>query len=560
MRFFFYLPSSSVKKIKERTAPLRIMGGFKKGIIRGAEVSLAIRYDGFQYWYSAPGILVAIDTQEVRDLPEWAGARAEVYAANLEEARKGYQRAMAYLYLMIESWGNLQDDFRIQETEPQERKKNTSEVAPAVLQESNEKHGGDGNSREVEHPASSRRESESTNDAKSEQDSASQRNSDQEGNEAKESSGDSAQSQSWSQSQPSEKQSNTGSPAKTHDTDSAKQSLASPPSASEQAQDQKADNAKENASNSTQSQSSSKMQSGGGSQRESVTEEQQTELSESFDSVLDVVDIQGTLQALKEHEEERNRNGEIDFRKVLQDFSQSINNGNPQVSHQARQAWGGVVRWKNVADLRLARRLVDVLNQFDEQNVEGLKWNLRKISNKLITLRQPNINDRRLEQGRPVVLFIFDFSGSMGGYVKESSKLLNAALRLGAGVSVLVALTSNAIPFEVKLNSKVLWQYKGYIPSNVAEKMYKEMIQRFGIKYVLVFADWDGEWIYRFIAEQTKARLIWLSNVACNYGAPVRRDLRVDWSKNALRKTVYYERVGSAEDFVSVLEKVVRNI
>jgi len=77
-------------------------------------------------------------------------------------------------------------------------------------------------------------------------------------------------------------------------------------------------------------------------------------------------------------------------------------------------------------------------------------------------------------------------------------------------------------------------------------------------------ADWDGEWLYRWMAESLPVRIFWCDVWSSSRFAPTVVDFpprwvgKIDWSRSAAEKVRYAFGCGNVVDFITALEKMVK--
>jgi hypothetical protein len=98
---------------------------------------------------------------------------------------------------------------------------------------------------------------------------------------------------------------------------------------------------------------------------------------------------------------------------------------------------------------------------------------------------------------------------------------------------------------------------------------YERLIRRYEVKLALVAADWDGEWLYRWLASRPNIeQLVWLDVYCSSYGEPRARRFPPKWLegealeawKPYAHKVRYADRCSSAADCVAALEMLTQEV
>jgi hypothetical protein len=159
-----------------------------------------------------------------------------------------------------------------------------------------------------------------------------------------------------------------------------------------------------------------------------------------------------------------------------------------------------------------------------------------------------------------------DVSGSMGRFADEVTALASAVAELGVpGADVIIAVHSNGYPIELKINRGKVQAVRTN-DDNVLS-WYDSTIRRYEVKLVLIAADWDGEWLYRWLASRPNIeRLAWLDVYCSSYGKARVRRFPPQWiGEDGVRawepyahKVRYADRCSTAQDFVDALRLLIR--
>jgi hypothetical protein len=140
--------------------------------------------------------------------------------------------------------------------------------------------------------------------------------------------------------------------------------------------------------------------------------------------------------------------------------------------------------------------------------------------------------------------------------------LAAAVAELGVpGADVVIVVHSNGYPIEFKLNRGAAQEVR--VGDEETLGWYERLIRRYEVKLALVAADWDGEWLYRWLASRPNIeRLVWLDVYCSRYGEPRARRFPPAWLegepleawKPYAHKVCYADRCSSAADCVAALE------
>ena len=213
----------------------------------------------------------------------------------------------------------------------------------------------------------------------------------------------------------------------------------------------------------------------------------------------------------------------------------------------------------------LVARLRTVLSRFlGGESAPSARWDDTRVSIKTAGyLRSWTTHDRRLEDGRPAILVLPDVSGSMSQFASKVTALAATLAKLGMpGADVITVVHVNGFPVEEKINSQPARRIE-VRGTDGTYRYYEDLMKRYDVRIVLAAADWDGAWVYKWLAEQASVqRLLWLDVYCSSYGEPRIRPLpledeeRTEW-QSVLHKITYADRCSDAEDFVRGLEKML---
>jgi hypothetical protein len=255
-------------------------------------------------------------------------------------------------------------------------------------------------------------------------------------------------------------------------------------------------------------------------------------------------------------------------RNLLRDYARRTR----QPSTQARRAFGGqfaTIENKR-PDPRLVRELRRIFAQImhDGETEPSAHWNTARVALKTAGyLRSWTTHDRRLESGRPAMLVLADVSGSMNAFAEAVVALASAAAQLGVSdADVVVVVHTNGYPLELQVNTQPL-QRVPCLDDDAVLRFYQQLLRRYAIRAVITAADWDGEWLYRWLAEQPHIeRVFWLDVYCSTYGDPRVREFPPKWMdendatiwRPVAHKVRYADRCSTAHDFVGALRLMLR--
>ena len=255
-------------------------------------------------------------------------------------------------------------------------------------------------------------------------------------------------------------------------------------------------------------------------------------------------------------------------RNLLRDYARRT----AQPSTQSRRAFGG--QFATLANERPDPSLVRELRRIFAQIMQGgetepsAHWHAARVALKTAGyLRSWTTHDRRLESGRPAILVLADVSGSMNAFAEAVVALASAAAQLGvSGADVLVVVHANGYPLELQVNAQRV-QRVPRLDDDAVLRFYEHLLRRYSVRAVITAADWDGEWLYRWLAEQSSIeRVFWLDVYCSSYGDPRVREFPPRWldSNDAAawrpvaHKVRYADRCSAAQDFIAALRLLTR--
>jgi hypothetical protein len=254
-------------------------------------------------------------------------------------------------------------------------------------------------------------------------------------------------------------------------------------------------------------------------------------------------------------------------RNLLRDYARRT----AQPSTQSNRAFGG--QFASIEnkrpDPRLVRELRRIFAQImhDGETEPSARWDAARVALKTAGyLRSWTTHDRRLESGRPALLVLPDVSGSMNAFAEEVVALASAAAQLGvSGADVVVVVHANGYPLELQVNQHL--QRVPDMDDDETMRFYEQLLRRYAIRAVIAAADWDADWLYRWLAEQPHIeRVFWLDVYCSSYGDPRVREFPPEWMgenygkvwRSAAHKVRYADRCSTAQDFVDALRLMLR--
>ena len=255
-------------------------------------------------------------------------------------------------------------------------------------------------------------------------------------------------------------------------------------------------------------------------------------------------------------------------RNLLRDYARRT----AQPSTQSRRAFGG--QFATIENKRPEPRLVRELRRLFSQIMHGgetepsAHWHAARAALKTAGYLRPwTTHDRRLESGRPAMLVLSDVSGSMNAFAEAVVALASAAAQLGvSGADVVVVVHANGYPLELQVNAQHLQRVPDMGDDDVM-RFYEQLLRRYAIRAVITAADWDGEWLYRWLAEQpTIERVFWLDVYCSSYGDPRVREFPPAWMgendaavwRPVAHKVRYADRCSTAQNLVDALRLLIR--
>jgi len=270
-------------------------------------------------------------------------------------------------------------------------------------------------------------------------------------------------------------------------------------------------------------------------------------------------------------------------RELLRDFSRWVREarrggGLGGLSRRARVAHGGITATPREvqADPRVVARLRALLERLrlGGETEAGPRVDPRKLSAKVAGyLRPVTPADHRLEEGRPALLVLPDVSGSMSAVSRDVLAAALALSRTGAsGWDVVTVVHSNGFPEWAIVNTRspeeVRQEGDPQEQLRQALAFYERLLARFQVRAVIVCADWDGEWLYKTLAQAPGVqRLIWLDPWSCSrmrpraVPFPPRHIGALEgWTDEAIRKVRYAFAVGSAEAVAEALGQILKKL
>jgi hypothetical protein len=257
-------------------------------------------------------------------------------------------------------------------------------------------------------------------------------------------------------------------------------------------------------------------------------------------------------------------------RNLLRDYARRV----AQPSTQSNRAFGG--QFETIENRRPDPRLVRELRRILAEIMHGgetepsARWDAARVALKTAGyMRSWTTHDRRLESGRPAMLVLPDVSYSMNAFAEEVVALASAAAQLGvSGADVVVVVHANGYPLELQVNAQRVHSVPDMdINDDEVMRFYERLLRRYAIRAVITAADWDGEWLYRWLAEQPHIeRVFWLDVYCSSYGDPRVREFPPRWLDESdaavwrpvAHKVRYADRCSTAQDFVDALRLLIR--
>jgi hypothetical protein len=216
-----------------------------------------------------------------------------------------------------------------------------------------------------------------------------------------------------------------------------------------------------------------------------------------------------------------------------------------------------------------ARRVFARLVSAFGEGSEGPRWDYKKVSTRIASYQNWRVSDRKKEFGRPAIVVFSDVSGSMDLFAKEVLMLAKTLMKLGiSGGEIIAIVNSNGYPLELWVNGRKVEEFERSnwygCSDDFVISWYRRVFESYNARIAVLAADWDGEWLYKRIAEESFVdRIYWLDvkKIARSDG-PAIVELTpelccYDWSSEALKKVVYVCNCQSVEDFVRGLELAI---
>ena len=219
-----------------------------------------------------------------------------------------------------------------------------------------------------------------------------------------------------------------------------------------------------------------------------------------------------------------------------------------------------------VPDRALVQRLRTAMARLAGGETEpAARWCATRTATKTAGYLRPwTTHDRRHESGRPAILVLPDVSGSMSQFADEVTALGSAVARLGVpNADVIVVVHVNGFPIEEQINQRPVRELPPCRTEDDAYRYYHALIRRYDVRAVFVAADWDGAWLYHWLAAQPSIERVYWMDVYCStYGDPRPRPLPVtddehDYWQPVVHKILYADRCSDAADFVDAIEQML---
>jgi len=145
--------------------------------------------------------------------------------------------------------------------------------------------------------------------------------------------------------------------------------------------------------------------------------------------------------------------------------------------------------------------------------------------------------------------------------------LAGGVAQLGvSGADVVVVVHANGYPLELQVNAQRV-QRVPRLDDDAVLRFYEQLLRRYSVRAVITAADWDGDWLYRWLAEQPHIeRVFWLDVYCSSYGDPRAREFPPRWLddegirawKPLAHKVRYADRCSTQHDFVDALRLLIR--
>jgi hypothetical protein len=212
------------------------------------------------------------------------------------------------------------------------------------------------------------------------------------------------------------------------------------------------------------------------------------------------------------------------------------------------------------------RRVFSRLLSDSSEGEAGPRWDVKKVSARIASLQSFNhAKDKKLERGRPAIAVLPDVSGSMAKFAGQVLEFAKALASLSVpGAEVIVIPHSNGHPLELWVNSKKVDVPVGLAGKDDVQEWYRSVFMRYHVEVVVLAADWDGEWLYRWMSEELNVKIFWCDVWSSSRLAPTVVDFppkwagNVEWGKSAVKRVKYAFGCGNVVDFITALEKMVK--
>lgn len=202
---------------------------------------------------------------------------------------------------------------------------------------------------------------------------------------------------------------------------------------------------------------------------------------------------------------------------------------------------------------RIFKKLLDMgHSDFSE------RLDIRKMYRKIKTFKDP-YNAYKKEYSKPIVLFLMDVSGSMAPIIKPILPLIHEVTKkLDYSCCV---INTNSFPHFVFKDKK-----KRELPHidefEKANEVYEELFEKYDIRYVVNFADFDGARTWNWLLENTTCKWLWLHY----YGAREYKNIPQkpthpkeffpEEFHHHLHRITFYHAVNECEEAIKIMEKI----
>jgi hypothetical protein len=258
-----------------------------------------------------------------------------------------------------------------------------------------------------------------------------------------------------------------------------------------------------------------------------------------------------------------------DLREKMRELSSSLG------SLRSNNSFGGV--YASFIELGISprefvnrgRRVFSKLISDLAEGEAGPRWDYKKVSARIASLQTFKIKDRKNETGRPAIAVLPDVSGSMVSFTWEVLEFAKVLGELGVpGAEVVIIPHSNGWPDDLLVNNRRRKLdapvRSGGEAQQELKEWYQNIFKRYDVKVVVIAADWDGEWLYHWMAENLQIKIFWCDVWSSSRFAPTVVDFpprwvgKIDWSRSAVKKVKYAFGCGNVVDFIVALEKMVK--